>query len=175
MNRLFAYLSPCVEKTKNVNGFYVFLLLWVRKEVKKKSVKKPKMVENNLLTAFKRRGNVRVLSICHNWLVSPFTYWHEFYFYWKLSSHISQILNSVHESEHFAVEALWKKLFSFSNWLVGQWSGRPVLTNGKVPNFLTSLAGHRAEKSVRIRVKTLKMLAKCKELIFKNFIHLISH
>lgn len=23
MNRLFAYLSPCVEKTKNVNGFYM--------------------------------------------------------------------------------------------------------------------------------------------------------
>ena len=46
---------------------YVLLLLWVRKEVIKKSVKKLKMVENNLLTAFKRRGNVRVLFICHDW------------------------------------------------------------------------------------------------------------
>ena len=28
----------------------------------------------------------------------------------------------------------WRKPISFSNWLVRQWSGRPVLTNGKRPN-----------------------------------------
>ena len=44
------------------------------------------------------------------------------------------MLNSMHELDGFSAQTLWKKPISFANWLVLQWSGRPVLTrNGKRP------------------------------------------
>ena len=46
---------------------------------------------------------------------------------------ISQILNSMHEGDGFSAKTLWKKPISFANGLFRQWSGRPVLTNGKRP------------------------------------------
>ena len=37
------------------------------------------------------------------------------------------------EGDGFSAKTLWKKPISFANWLVQQWSGWPVLTNGKRP------------------------------------------
>ena len=34
----------------------------------------------------------------------------------------------MHEEEGFWAKSLWKKSISFANWLVRQWSSRPVLT-----------------------------------------------
>ena len=74
-----------------------------------------------------------MLSICQNWPARPsLSYW-EFHFKSKLSSQISQIINSIHQGDGFSAKTLSKKPISYANWLVQQWSSRPVLTNGKRP------------------------------------------
>ena len=40
--------------------------------------------------------------------------------------------------DNVSQQKLFEKAISFSNWLVGQWSGRPVLTNGKRPKYSQS-------------------------------------
>ena len=57
----------------------------------------------------------------------------KFHLWSKLSSEVSQILNSMHEGDGFSAKTLLKKPISYAKLLVRQWSGRPVLTNGKRP------------------------------------------
>ena len=72
-------------------------------------------------------------------LARPFSSYWKFHFLSKLSSQISQILNSMHEGDDFSAKTLWKKPISFANWLIRQWSGQPVLTNGKCPKVAIGL------------------------------------
>ena len=56
------------------------------------------------------------------------------------SRQISQILNSMHQRRSwFFSKNSWKKPNSLLNLLFRQWSGRPVLINGKCPKNIASL------------------------------------
>ena len=55
--------------------------------------------------------NLRVLSICHNWPARTFPSNREFYFQSRLSSQISQMLNSMHEGNRFYQKLLEKAYF----------------------------------------------------------------
>ena len=53
----------------------------------------------------------------------------------------------MHEGDGFPVKNSWKKPISFSNCLVGQWCGRPVLTNGKRPEDKSAVLTFKIQES----------------------------
>ena len=68
--------------------------------------------------------NLRALSICQNWPARLFSLQWYFRFQSKLSSQISQILNSMHKGNGFSAQTLGS-LFHVQNWLVWPWSSQP--------------------------------------------------
>ena len=82
---------------------------------------------SNLCQASLRRPwKLGALSICQNWRAKLFPTQWEFPFYSNLSSHISQILSSMHQGNGYSAKTLGKSVFHYQT----DWSG-----NGPASQF----------------------------------------